>query len=295
MRGSDPYNREVRLTPVVLHEQFSPFVHHFEIEAPLIAKKTQPGQFVIIRPDELGERVPMSVAGIHADRGTLELVVQIVGKTSASICERRVGDTFTDVVGPLGVPTHIPDGLSHAVVVGGGIGIAPIRPIAEALKERGVRITAILGARNKDLLFFEDVFGEIADDVIVTTDDGSKGVKGFVTTALEELIEKDRPDWVMAVGPMIMMKFVSLLTKKHGIPTMVSLNPIMIDGTGMCGGCRVVIDGKTQYACVDGPDFDGHLVDYDALMKRQRAYVEQEAKAVRLYEEEHDCKLGLDQ
>ncbi len=254
-------------------------VNRYVIRAPKIAQRRKAGQFVIIRINERGERIPLTIADADPDQGTITLVVQVVGKSTAQMSMLKPGDRLRDVVGPLGAPTHI-EKQGTVVVVGGGIGIAPAYPIAQALKEAGNTVVSILGARSKNLLIMEDEMRRISDEVIVCTDDGTYGMKGRVTDALADYISRaGKPDQVFAIGPVIMMKFVSLLTKEHGIPTMVSLNPIMVDGTGMCGGCRVTIGGESKFACVDGPDFDGHLVDFDELMQRQAFYKDQERLA----------------
>lgn len=258
-------------------------VNEYLIHAPKIAQRRQAGQFVIIRINEQGERIPLTIADADPARGTITLVVQAVGKTTGQMSELKPGDSLLDVVGPLGMPTHI-ERYGLAVVIGGGIGIAPAHPIAQALKRAGNTVVSILGARSRDLLIMEDRMRRASDEVLICTDDGTCGQKGLVTHVLEGMITAGRkPDFVFAVGPVIMMKFVSKLTQQHGIPTMVSLNPVMVDGTGMCGGCRVSVGGKTVFACVDGPDFDGHQVDFDELMKRQAFYKEQERLAEERY------------
>ena len=258
----------------------------FEVEAPEIAKRAQAGQFIILRLHEYGERIPLSLADFDPEKGTLTLVVMALGKTTHEFSAYETGDTILDVVGPLGHATPI-EKVGHVIVVGGGFGAAPLFPVAKAYKKAGNKITAILGARNKDLLIFEDRLASVCDEVLVSTDDGSKGHKGLVTEVLQKEIERNRVDLVMAVGPAIMMKFVSLTTKPFGIKTLVSLNPIIIDGTGMCGGCRVTVGGETKFACVEGPDFDGHQVDWDLLMGRQGLYQAEEKHAFERYQ----CRL----
>jgi len=261
------------------------------VEVPRLVRKAKAGQFVIVRPNEEGERVPMSIGGLDPEKGLLTMVIQEVGKTSAVLCDVPEGGELSDVVGPLGEPTEI-ELYGHAVVVGGGIGIAPIYPVAQALRSLGNRTTAIIGARNKDLLFYLDELSAGADRLMVATDDGSYGLKGFVTTALEQLIADDRPDWVMAIGPVPMMRAVAALTREHKIKTVVSLNPLMIDGTGMCGGCRVSVGQKTKFACVDGPDFDAHDVDFDELVLRQSQYKPFEGAAYEAYlKHREECNL----
>ncbi|MBW1871038.1 MAG: sulfide/dihydroorotate dehydrogenase-like FAD/NAD-binding protein [Deltaproteobacteria bacterium] len=254
-------------------------VNQYLIYAPQIVERRKAGQFVIIRLDENGERIPLTIADADSESGSLTLVVQEVGKTTAKMAKLKVGFVLKDIVGPLGSPTHI-DKFGTVVVVGGGIGIAPAHPIVQALKEAGNRVVSILGARSKDLLIMEEQMRKASSEVRICTDDGSYGTHGLVTDVFKELIESEgKPDLAFAIGPVIMMKFVCKLTKEYDIPTMVSLNPIMVDGTGMCGGCRVTIGGKTKFGCVDGPEFDGHLVDFEELMKRQAFYREQEKES----------------
>ncbi len=264
----------------------------FKIQTPELVEKARAGQFIILRAYENSERIPMSIGGLEKDKGLLTVVVMEVGKSTAEIVRMEEGEAFRDVVGPLGEPTHIEDFGGTCVVIGGGVGIPPIYPIAQVLKSAGNKVTAIIGARNEGLLIFEEELKETCDELVITTDDGSKGMKGFVTDALQKLID-DGEDikFVMSVGPVIMMKNVAKVTKPHEIPTWVSLNPIMVDGTGMCGGCRVSVGGKSKFACVDGPDFDGHQVDFDELMKRQAMYKDFEKKAYEHFL--HKCKIGL--
>jgi len=249
-----------------------------EIEAPKIALKAKPGQFVIVKANETGERIPLTISDRDPDKGTITIIYMVVGKSTALFKTLKTGDAFQDVIGPLGKATHI-EKLGNVVCVGGGTGVAVLFPITRGFKEAGNRVISIIGARNKDLLILEDKMRAASDDFHVCTDDGSYGRKGFVTDALKEVLEANKIDLVVAIGPVPMMKFVSQLTKSYNVKTLVSLNPIMIDGTGMCGGCRVVVDGKTQFACVDGPEFDGHQVDFDGLMKRLRAYEADEKQA----------------
>jgi NAD(P)H-flavin reductase len=258
-------------------------VNRYIVHAPKIAERRKAGQFVIVRIHEQGERIPLTIADADPEQGTITLVVQVVGKSTAQMAELRAGDWLLDVVGPLGAATPI-ERLGTVVVVGGGIGIAPAHPIAQAYRAAGNTVISILGARSKDLLIMEDEMRLASDEVVLCTDDGSCGREGLVTDALKDLIATHgKPDHVFAVGPVVMMKYVCLLTKELGIPTTVSLNPVMVDGTGMCGGCRVTVGGKTMFACVEGPDFDGHLVDFDELMKRQAFYKEQERLAYERY------------
>jgi NAD(P)H-flavin reductase len=268
--------------------QLAENINQYIVSAPLIAKRRKAGQFVIVRINETGERVPLTIADADLDKGTITLVVQTVGKSTAQMATLAAGDTLLDVVGPLGAPTHIAN-YGTAVIIGGGIGIAPAHPIAQALKQAGNTVISILGARSKELIVMEDEMRRTSDEVLMCTDDGTCGEKGLVTNVLQKLLDAGRQvDYVFAVGPVVMMKFVSQLTKQYNIPTMVSLNPVMVDGTGMCGGCRVTVGGHTKFACVEGPDFDGHLVDFDELMKRQAFYKEQERLAYERYREQ--CK-----
>ncbi len=252
-----------------------------KIEAPFIAKKVQPGQFVIIRIDEKGERIPLTVADFDSNEGTVTIIFQAVGYTTKKLATLEENDYILDCVGPLGRPTEFGTP-KKAIVIGGGVGCAIAYPQAKALYNMGVETTVIAGFRNKDIVILEDEMRAVSHNYYVTTDDGSYGEKGFVTDVLKGIIEKENIDLVIAIGPIPMMKFVSETTRPYEIKTIVSLNPIMIDGTGMCGGCRVTVGGKTKFACVDGPDFDGHLVDFDSLMLRNSSYKEQEAHACRL-------------
>ena len=253
-----------------------------EIEAPQIARKANPGQFVILKANETGERIPLTMAETDAQKGTITIIYQVVGKSTALFKTLQVGDGFQDVIGPLGKPTHI-EKLGKVVCVGGGTGIAVLHPITRALKEAGNHVICIIGARSKDILILEDRMKAASHDLRVCTDDGSYGHHGFVTEVLKEVLESEKIDQVVAIGPVPMMKFVSKLTKEYNVPTLVSLNPIMVDGTGMCGGCRVTVGGQTKFACVDGPEFDGHQVDYDELMLRLQAYCEDEKQCYEEY------------
>ena len=248
-----------------------------EIEAPMIARKAKPGQFVILKVGEEGERIPLTMAETDVEKGTITVIYMVVGKSTALFKTLQVGDAYQDVIGPLGKPTHI-EKVGKVVCVGGGTGIAVLHPITRAMKEIGNHVISIVGARSKDLLILEDKMKAASHDLRICTDDGSYGHHGFVTDVLKEVLESEKIDLVVAIGPVPMMKFVSLLTKKYNVPTLVSLNPIMVDGTGMCGGCRVTVGGKTKFACVDGPEFDGHQVDFDELMLRLQAYCEDEKK-----------------
>ena len=262
------------------------------IEAPLIANAAQPGQFIMLSiSNEYSERIPLTVAGTDREHGSIRLIWQRVGKTTAEMSDLDVGGSIENIAGPLGTPTHI-EKFGTVVCVGGGIGNAPLLPITKALKKAGNKVITILGARNKGLLILEDDFNAVSDELIVMTDDGSCGRKGLVTEPLKEICERDdAPDHVFAIGPAVMMKFASETTRPFKVPTVVSLNTIMVDGTGMCGGCRVEVGGKTKFVCVDGPEFDGHLVDFDMMMKRQDAYKKYETGAMNEYQS-HKCKIG---
>ncbi|MFC1902808.1 sulfide/dihydroorotate dehydrogenase-like FAD/NAD-binding protein [Chloroflexota bacterium] len=261
---------------ILLKQGLTPNIHLFKISAPQVAKKAQPGQFVVVRIDERGERIPLTIANWDEKEGSVTIVVMEVGTTTARLALLEADDSLADFVGPLGVPTHI-ENFGTVVCVAGGVGVAPIAPIARALKRAGNKIISILGARSKDLLFWEDVLGNVSDQLIVTTDDGSYGRKGLVTEPLKELLEGgEKIERVFAIGPSIMMKFCGKTTEPFGVKTIVSLNPIMVDGTGMCGCCRVSVGGVTKFTCVDGPEFDGHQVDWDLLFARQRVYLDEE-------------------
>lgn len=279
---------------IVYKEQLSENVFLVDVEAPLIAEARKPGQFIIVcARDEYSERIPLTIAGSDKDKGTIRLIFQRVGKSTAEMADYKVGDHFDSIVGPLGTPTHI-ENFGTVVCVGGGIGNAPLLPIAKGLKEAGNKIISILGARTKDLVILEKDFAEISEEVIIMTDDGSYGRKGLVTEALQEVCERDeKPNKAVVIGPTIMMKFCCEMTKKYDVSTDVSLNTIMIDGTGMCGGCRVEVGGETKFVCVDGPEFDGHKVNFDQMMKRMGAYKNQEEKAHKHYKN-HKCRIGLD-
>ena len=268
----------------ILEKEFiTPDVFRMKVEAPEIASKRKAGQFIILRTCDEGERIPLTIADGNASEGWIELVVQVVGKTTKALSELEAGKDICDLVGPLGRPTHI-ELFGNVLIVGGGIGIAPSHPIAQAMKAAGNHVISILGGRNKDLVIMEEKMREASDDVLITTDDGSYGMKGLVTDAIQKLIDDGvKIDLVVAIGPPIMMKFVSLLTKKNDIPTLVSLNTIMVDGTGMCGACRVTVGDETKFVCVDGPEFDGHKVDFDEMMKRQRMYEVLEKESMERY------------
>jgi ferredoxin--NADP+ reductase len=253
-----------------------------EIEAPRIVRKARPGQFVILKASEEGERIPLTMAETDPEKGTLTIIYMVVGKSTALFKSLKVGDAYQDVIGPLGKATEI-EKVGNVVCVGGGTGIAVLHPITRALKNVGNHVTAIIGSRSKDLLIMEDHMRRASHELIICTDDGSYGRKGFVTEALKDVLDKGDTQLAVAIGPVPMMKFVSKLTAQYGVKTIVSLNPIMVDGTGMCGGCRVTVGGKTKFACVDGPEFDGHQVDYDELMLRLQAYCEDEKRCFEDY------------
>jgi len=265
---------------ILAKETLAPAITRFEVEAPRIARKHQAGQFVILRLHEGGERIPLTIAEADPDRGSITLIVQKVGKTTTELSALEPGDQILDLVGPLGSPTHI-ENFGTAVCVGGGVGTAVVYPIAKALKEAGNTVRTLIGARSADLLILEEELRAVSDEVGITTEDGSRGMKGFVTQLLQQWIEAGDPlDYVMSAGPVPMMRAVVNVTKPYGIRTVVSLNPIMVDGTGMCGGCRVIIGGKVKYTCVDGPEFDAHLVDFDRLISRLRMYQRQEQESL---------------
>lgn len=259
------------MNKIVNKEYFSENVVKFEVEAPLIARSRKAGHFVIVRLGEKGERIPLTIATSDSEKGTITLVIQAVGNSSKKICALEAGDYLTDVVGPLGQPTHI-EKYGTVVCAGGGVGIAPMLPIIEAMKKAGNRVISVLAARTKDLVILEKQVAEYSDEVIVMTDDGSYGQKGLVTNGVESVINREKVDLCVTIGPAIMMKFVSLLTKKYNVPTMASLNTIMVDGTGMCGACRISVGGKTKFVCVDGPEFNAHEVDFDEMLMRLKAY-----------------------
>lgn len=267
----------------------SPGVYRYEVDAPRVAEKTQPGQFVILRTHEEGERIPLTVADFDREKGVLTLIFQVVGASTELLAQMKEGDAILDLVGPLGQKSHIVSGLGTVVCIGGGIGVAPVYPITRGMKEAGNRVISIIGAKSQDILIMEKEMRAASDETLVTTDDGSYGIKGFVTTALKELLTRgERIDLVYAIGPVVMMKSVADVTRPLGIKTIVSLNPVMVDGTGMCGGCRVQVGGETKFACVDGPEFDGAIVDFAGLQARQGMYREMEARA-----REHVCRIGL--
>ncbi|MEW6181786.1 MAG: sulfide/dihydroorotate dehydrogenase-like FAD/NAD-binding protein [Bacillota bacterium] len=277
-------NKIIRKTPL------APSVNLIEVENPLIARKAQPGQFIILRVHENGERIPLTISDYNREKGTITLIFQEIGKTTTMLGRLGEGDCIRDLVGPLGKPTDL-ENLGRVVVIGGGLGTALVFSQVKEMHKNGTRVDVIVGARNESLIILEEEIKPYCENLYIATDDGSKGHKGFVTDLLKKLIEDgNKYDRAVAVGPLIMMKVVSNLTRQYGVPTTVSMNPIMIDGTGMCGGCRLSVGGETRFACVDGPEFDGHLVDFDQVIKRTGMYREQEKIALDLYRE--CCKRG---
>jgi ferredoxin--NADP+ reductase len=280
----------IRVYEILAREDLAPVTKLFDVHAPAVAHKAKAGQFVIVRIDEEGERIPLTIADFDRERGSITIVFQEVGKTTMQMGTMQVGDYFASFTGPLGLPSEV-ENFGTVLCVGGGVGIAPIYPIARDLKEAGNTVLSIIGARNKDLLFWEEKMRAVSDELIVCTDDGSYGRKALVTIPMKELLESERPiDHIWAIGPAIMMKFCALTTQPFGVPTVVSLNSIMVDGTGMCGACRVEVGGQTRFVCVDGPEFDGHQVDWDQLLARQRIYPDQEKLAIEQWQ--HECQCG---
>ena len=274
---------------ILKREELSPGVFHYDVEAPRVAKKAKAGQFIVLRVNDEGERIPLTIADFDREKGTITLIFQVVGASTQALSQLEVGEAILDFVGPLGQPSEIHENMGTVVCIGGGIGVAPVYPIAKAMHEMGNKVISIMGARSKDILIFEDRMRAVSDEVLIATDDGSYGIKGFVTTALQQLVYRDEKiDQVTAIGPGIMMRSVAEATRPLGIKTIVSLNPVMVDGTGMCGGCRVQVGDEMKFACVDGPEFDGHLVDFNSLMSRGRMYRAQEAEA-----KDHVCNIGL--
>jgi ferredoxin--NADP+ reductase len=269
---------------ILLREDLAPSIHLFKVEAPAVAKKAQPGQFIIVRVDDKGERIPLTIADWERNEGSITIVFMEVGATTRKLATLNAGDYIPNFVGPLGMPTHI-DKFGTVVCVAGGFAIATIVPIARAMRAVGNKVISIMGFRTKELVFWEHQLRSVSDELIVTTDDGSYQRKGVVTEPLRELLESERKiQRVIAIGPTIMMKFCAKTTEPFGVKTIVSLNPIMVDGTGMCGCCRVEVGGVTKFACVDGPDFDAHQVDWDLLMARQRIYLDEEKRSLELWE-----------
>lgn len=274
------------MSKIIEKEYFSEAVVRLVVEAPHIAKSRKAGHFVIVKTGEKGERIPLTIADADVDKGTITLIIQKVGVTSTKICNLEVGDEITDVVGPLGKATHI-ENVGTVLASGGGVGVAPLLPIVKALKEAGNRVITVLAARMKDLIILEEQMREYSDEVIVMTDDGSYGKKGLVTQGMEEVILREKVNLAVTVGPAVMMKFATLLTGKYDIPTVASLNTLMVDGTGMCGACRVSVGGETKFVCVDGPEFDAHLVDFDEMLLRLDSYKPSEAEAFESYLSNH--------
>lgn len=267
---------------ILRKETLTPDATLIEVEASEVAKKYEPGQFIILRIDERGERIPLSLADYDPDKGTITTIFLATGKTTLKLASMKEGDRLLNLTGPLGNPSVI-ECFGHVVLCGGGLGIAPLYPIARALKKKENRVTIIIGARTKDLLFYENDLKKVGNQLYVTTDDGTKGKKGFVTDKLQDLLKMEKIDRVIAIGPTIMMKTVADVTKPYDVKTIVSLNSIMVDGTGLCGACRVEVGGKTKFTCVDGPEFDAHLVDFYLLMKRLNTYLPEEKRSKELY------------
>ena len=275
------------MNKILSKRQLSENVYMMQIEAPLISSERRPGQFIILSlSDEYSERIPLTIADADPVKGSITIIYQTVGKTTKNLARLNVGDSIANLVGPLGSPTHI-EKFGTVVCVGGGIGVAPMHPIAQGMKKAGNKLIVIIGARSKDLVILEDEMRAIADELIICTDDGSYGRKALVTEPLKELCERtQKPDLAVAIGPPIMMKFCAATTKPYNVPTVVSLNTIMVDGTGMCGGCRVTVNGETKFACIDGPEFEGDLVDFDSLIKRLSSYGHQH---------NHNCRIASSQ
>jgi ferredoxin--NADP+ reductase len=264
---------------ILTKRELSPGVVLMVVEAPLVAKSARAGQFIILRVDEAGERIPLTVADYDRDRGTVTIVFLVVGTSTTKLAELREGDAVADFIGPLGHPTHV-EKYGTVVMIGGGLGIAPIYPIARAMREAGNRVISIIGARTEGLLFYVDEMRSVSDELLICTDDGSAGFKGFGIQRLDAAMREGlRPDLVVAIGPVVMMRAVCEFTRAAGLKTVVSLNPVMVDGTGMCGACRVTVGGATRFVCVDGPDFDGHAVDFEELVKRQRYFLDEERRS----------------
>ena len=281
---------------IISKEMLTPTICRMKVEAPRLASAALPGQFLIIRPDEQGERIPLTISDYDKTAGTVTIVTQQIGASTAEICSYEEGDAFSDVVGPLGVPSDFTEmaaeqlGGKKYVFIAGGVGTAPVYPQVKWLHERGVAVDVIIGAKTKDLIIYKEEMAAVCDNLYICTDDGSEGFKGLVTAMLEKLVLEDgkKYDQAVAIGPMIMMKFATLTCKKLDLPVIVSLNTLMVDGTGMCGACRVTVGGKVRFACVEGPEFDGYLVDFDEAMRRQRMYNTEEHEA----SEHHVCRIG---
>lgn len=274
------------MSKIIEKEYFSEAVVRLVVEAPHIAKSRKAGHFVIVKTGEKGERIPLTISAADTVKGTITLIIQKVGVTSTKICELEVGDEITDVVGPLGKPTHI-EKIGTVLASGGGVGVAPLLPIVEAFKQAGNRVITVLAARKKELIILEKQIREHSDEVIIMTDDGSYGKQGLITSGMEEVILREKVDLAVTVGPAVMMKFATLLTGKYNIPTVASLNTLMVDGTGMCGACRVTVGGRTKFVCVDGPEFDAHEVDFDEMLLRLDSYKPSEAEAYESYLSNH--------
>lgn len=274
------------MNKVVKKEFFSEKVVRLVVEAPLIARSRKAGNFVILRVGEKGERIPLTIASADAEKGTIDLVAQVVGVSTSKLADLEPGDYITDLVGPLGKPTHI-ENVGTILAAGGGVGVAPLLPIVEAFKKAGNRVITVLAARSKDLIILEDQMRQWSDELIVMTDDGSHGRKGLVTAGMEEILRREEVNECIVIGPAIMMKFAALLTEKYNVPTQASLNSIMVDGTGMCGACRVSVGGKTRFTCVDGPEFDAHHIDFDEMLMRLGGYREEEKEALERYHLQH--------
>lgn len=270
------------MNKIIKKEQLSENIVKLEIEAPRIAKKRKAGHFVIVKIGEKGERIPLTISDANEETGTITLIIQKIGVTSHKLAALSEGDYVTDLVGPLGIATHI-DNYGTVLCTGGGVGVAPLLPIIKDLKKAGNRIVSVIAARNKDLLILENEVAAYSDELIIMTDDGSYGKKGLITHGMEEVIQREKVNLCVTIGPAIMMKFTSMLTEKHNIPTVASLNTIMVDGTGMCGACRITVEGATKFVCVDGPEFDAHKVDFDEMLMRLGAYKEDEIKAYQAY------------
>ena len=288
--------KKTAMYKIVLKEMLTPTICRMKVEAPRLASSARPGQFLIIRADERGERIPLTISDYDREEGTVTIVTQKIGASTAEICSYEVGDSFADVVGPLGIPSDFTEMTDEElksrryVFIAGGVGTAPVYPQVKWLHERGVSVDVIIGAKNKDLLIYKDEMASVCDNLYICTDDGSDGFKGLVTAMLEKLVTEDgnKYDQAVAIGPMIMMKFATLTCRKLGLPVIVSLNTLMVDGTGMCGACRVTVGGKVRFACVEGPEFDGYLVDFDEAMRRQRMYNNEERDA----NDHHVCRIG---
>lgn len=280
------FNRYKKLmNKIVSKTELSDLVVKLEVEAPMIAKARKPGHFVILKLGAKGERIPLTISSADTQKGSITLVVQRVGLTSNKLCDMQVGEEITDLLGPLGRATHI-EHFGTVICAGGGVGVAPLLPIVEGMKKAGNKVISVLAARSRNLIILEDEIRRHSDEVIVMTDDGSYGEKGLVTAGVEKIIQREKVDLCVTIGPAVMMKFVSLLTKKYEVPTMASLNTIMVDGTGMCGGCRVSVGGKTKFVCVDGPEFDAHQVNFDEMMMRLGTYKEEEQAEMKKFHQQ---------